>query len=123
MKLPHWTQVVVEPINGKVWVLKKELKVHTMDWNIWTVPIGTLTDFASSRVFRLNLLSLKATYSAAAILHDWMYQNRIVSRSQADAYFMELLDAAGVSSYEKWKAFSGVRVFGWLPWILNNARK
>lgn len=52
----------------------------------------------------------------AVILHDYLYENRIGSRSYADKLFLRLLVHAGVSRFRAKLMFLAVRVFGRRKW-------
>lgn len=91
--------------------------VQFSDGRIVTVDAGTQTDFASSRVGRWDFLSIEATDSWAAVVHDALYQTALVSRLFADRYFHDgLRTDPDVKPYDAWKGFWGVRVFGWHAW-------
>ncbi len=53
-------------------------------------------------------------FSAAAIMHDWLYRETEVKRSAADAVFLRLLLANGVNRFRARFMWCGVRLFGWL---------
>ena len=82
----------------------------------WKVPAGFITDFASSRILRFNLLTHRTTYSAAAIFHDYLYATGKVTRLRADMYFRSLVARGGSTRYNELKAYYGVRLFGWFAW-------
>ena len=116
MKTPP-TDPVVVPLDGIHWRLHRELLVVTDDGKRWWVPRGFITDFASAKVGRFYLLTHRSTYSVPSIFHDYLYLTAKVSRKQADIYFHELLLRQGSTWYNRWKAYYGVRVFGWYPWL------
>jgi len=104
------------------WSLQTTMVVKFRDGKEFTIPAGSETDFASSRVGRWDFLSIEATDSYAAIAHDFFYQSACVTRKEADLYFYEgLLDDQDVSRYDAWKGYWGVRCFGWYAW--NQHRK
>ena len=86
------------------------------------VPEGFVTDFASSWVGRFNLLSRKASFSAAAVLHDWLYYQGRETKDMADLMFREALESQGVGAYDRWKAYWGVRLFGGSAWAAHRER-
>lgn len=88
--------------------------------NRWEVPTGFTTDLASvprlvPGVVRLFFRGPLQT-ARAAILHDWLYQSKTVSRRQADALFFEALRATGESRAGAWMMWLGVRSGGWWAW-------
>lgn len=86
----------------------------------WQVPKGFTTDLASvPRVVPgiVRLLFRGPLQTAhAAILHDWLYNARKVSRREADALFWEALRATGESAVGAWLMWAGVRAGGWWRW-------
>ena len=80
------------------------------------VPGGFNTDFASSWVGRFKLLSRKAAFSAAPVVHDWLYYEGLESRKVAYQIFKEALEVLGCSRYDIWKAYWCVRLFGGNAW-------
>jgi hypothetical protein len=86
------------------------------------VPVGFRTDFASSWVGRFQLLSRKAAFSAAAVLHDWLYYEGLETRESADRIFRDALRSQGASGYDVFKAYWGVRLFGGSAWKSHRQR-
>jgi hypothetical protein len=86
------------------------------------VPVGFVTDFASSWVGRFQLLSRKAAFSASPVLHDWLYYEGLENKEVADLIFKEALQSQGCSSYDVWKAYWGVRWFGKAAWESHRER-
>jgi hypothetical protein len=83
----------------------------------FVVPDGFTTDFASSRLFRWNFLSVDAATSHSSVLHDYLYATGKVTRLQADKYFHEgLRDTYGTTKMDRLKGYLGVRLGGWKAW-------
>lgn len=118
--------VIKEPEFFKLdtaWKLTTEMVVEMGDGIRFTIPAGFVTDFASSRVGRWEMLSQKASMSLAAVLHDWLYYSNGITRLQADRYFCESMISLGCSVTESTKAYYAVRMFGFLAWRKHRARK
>lgn len=80
------------------------------------VSAGFITDGASvPRVF-WNLFSPTGSYLGAAVIHDFLYATKPVSRKEADAIFLEAMKAAGVGFVSRWIVYSAVRAGGWAAW-------
>jgi hypothetical protein len=62
-------------------------------------------------------------YGKAAVLHDWLYQSKIVSRAMADLIFKEAMTILKVPAWQITLMYAGVRVFGWLGYSKNNLPK
>ena len=85
------------------------------------VPVGFVTDFASTPRVLWALLPPTGRYSKAAVLHDAAYQHPemvtpTITRIQADRLFREGMEALRVALLTKWVLFWGVRVGGWVTW-------
>lgn len=76
----------------------------------YVVPAGTITDLASGFI---------AAASAAAILHDHLYQDglrlkQVNDRFECDEIFFEAMVDTKVPLWRAWAYFLAVRTFGWL---------
>jgi hypothetical protein len=77
-----------------------------------SVPSGFVTDYAS--VPRIPGIWWVAGGCAdeAAVVHDWIYNQQIVSRDLADKVFLEAMEASGVSAWRRYLMYAAVRAFG-----------
>lgn len=89
------------------------------------VPRGFVTDFASIPRVLWNVLPPAGPYGKAAVLHDWLYQQRAVhklgltsyvGRAEADAILLEAMTVLNVGRVTRQLIYRGVRVGGWLTW-------
>ncbi len=110
------------------------------------VPAGFVTDFASIPQFLIavsGLLSLAAgnyfglpwltvlgiiailaaallpkwdKYGKAAVIHDYLYNTKTVSRKMADIIFLEAMDVLKVNTIVAHSMYGAVRLVGWLAW-------
>ncbi|MEM8864070.1 MAG: DUF1353 domain-containing protein [Planctomycetota bacterium] len=87
-----------------------------------TVPAGTRTDFASVPWFFRRLFPQVGGYSRAALFHDQLYIEGKVSRAQADAIFLALMEHDDVPPWPRWPIYLAVRCFGWIPWNRRHGR-
>lgn len=80
------------------------------------VPSGFVTDFAT--VPRLPFAWLLAGRIAdrSAVMHDWLYFTRDLSRAEADRMFLKAMRAEGVGQLRRMTMYIAVRLFGWLIW-------
>jgi hypothetical protein len=90
------------------------------------VPAGFETDFASIPRGLWNLLPTIGDYTPAAVVHDWLYsaEGRVlrstgalhrlerVTRAEADAIFLFLMEKSGVPRWRRWLIYAAVRIFG-----------
>jgi len=80
------------------------------------VPMGFVTDLASVPWFARWLVPTWGKFSAASIVHDWLYFDQPCSREEADTIFAELMKADGVRASRRMALVSGVRAGGWVAW-------
>lgn len=82
----------------------------------YEIPIGYQTDGASVPQLLWTLLPPSGRHSRAALLHDWLYDNRIGTRKQADVLFLEAMLEDGVSKWKAYTMYWGVRLFANYKW-------
>lgn len=75
----------------------------------FTVPEGFRTDFASVPRAFVWLMPRYGTYTPAAILHDHLVAERLVSRRDADGLFRRAMRELGVSLPRRWGMWAAVR--------------
>lgn len=80
------------------------------------VPAGFITDLASVPRLPFVYLLTGGMGHAAAVLHDWLYTTHEVPRDVADAIFREALVHCGVSKWQAYLMWLGVRVGGASSW-------
>lgn len=131
--------LVVTPLpDGKYWETTRDLEycVGSADSSVKViVPIGFKTDFASVPQLLWNVLPPTGKYTAATVLHDWLYQNPFtltmegdlivaetdLNRKQCDDIFYEAMVVLEVGWFTRRVIYWGVRAGGWKPW--NKYRK
>lgn len=92
------------------------------------VPRGFQTDLASVPRILWPILPPWGHYTAAAVLHDWLYIEQAVmgepiSRGFADRAFLEAMKDLRVRITRRRAMYRGVRTFGWIPWLRNKTRR
>ena len=50
------------------------------------------------------------------IVHDWHYENHILTRRRADEIFRHMILEGGAPGWKCWIAWVMVRLFGWVIW-------
>lgn len=95
------------------WILCKPL-VYESDVakQTFTVPEGFETDLASVPRLPVVYLLTGDTARAAAVVHDYLYSSRKVSRKVADAVLREASEVSGVPAWRRWLMWAGVRAGG-----------
>ena len=102
-----------------VWLLLKPLTLRCEVEGIVyerTAPRGFETDFASVPRAFWRFAPPGGLYAGAAVIHDWLYINRIDNRLLADQTFLEGMKAAGVSALQRSLIFRAVRLGGAKGW-------
>ncbi|HAT1685296.1 TPA: DUF1353 domain-containing protein, partial [Klebsiella oxytoca] len=51
-------------------------------------------------------------YAKAAIIHDWMYDNALRTKKEADLIFLDGMTVLGVPKWKRRVMYLAVRVFG-----------
>lgn len=120
MKTPFMTPLKVELSDGDRWRLAEEFTFYTETLSknkvYFTVPKGFETDFASVPKIFLSFLRWRDKFNKAAVVHDWFYNTKTISRKQADKIFLELMLVLGIEKYKAYIFYYIVRLFGWLRW-------
>ncbi|MDP9652066.1 DUF1353 domain-containing protein [Paraburkholderia caledonica] len=78
----------------------------------FTVPKGSLTDFASVPRVMIAFLLTGDTAHEASALHDWLYGSHVVPRGVADAVLREAALVSGVPAWRAFLLWAGVRIGG-----------
>jgi hypothetical protein len=76
------------------------------------VPTGFITDFASVPKALWSIIPPYGTYTKAAVIHDYLYRNAIVSRADADGIFKKIMSESGVGLIRRGLMWAAVRLFG-----------
>jgi hypothetical protein len=79
----------------------------------YEVPAGFITDFDSVPALPLVYWLLKGHTNYAAVVHDYLYESKAVSRREADRIFLEAMKVEKVPWYRRIPIYVGVRIGGW----------
>ncbi len=85
-----------------------------------TVPKGFRTDYASVPRLPFAYMLFGGTAKKAAVIHDYLYRQSGVSRSDADAVFSEAMAASGQGWWRRVPMYAGLRLFGWTAYQERN---
>jgi lipopolysaccharide export LptBFGC system permease protein LptF len=77
---------------------------------VWAIDLCLLV------VFLALIITPYGRQKKAAVVHDYLYQNRIGSRKYADDVFYEAMRVEGTWAPKAWLMWTGVRLFGWFSW-------
>lgn len=98
------------------WVVLLALIYMAKDGVRHIVPRGFVTDLASiPRLFR-DLFDVNGLSREPAVLHDFLYCIQYTTRAEADALFLEALEAVGVGRAARYAMYLAVRSGGWMYW-------
>ena len=122
----------LEYLDGRSWRVTEPFAYHLGDPDgpeSVQIPVGFVTDFASVPRLLWSIFPPTGGYGKAAVIHDWLYQRRIVTcaisdgivprlvdRGEADAILNEAMGVLGVGRLTRWMIRCGVRVGGWVAW-------
>lgn len=91
--------------------------LEPVEVNGFVIPKGFVTDFASVPKSMWNILPPLGLHNEGALLHDYLYDNRIGTRKQADDIFLNVMLSSGVKTHVAWIMYLGVRIGGRKWWI------
>ncbi len=112
------TPLRVEALDDDKWVLLTEFSgmiKYENSYEILTVPLGFVTDLASVPRLPGMFMLFGGRARRSAVLHDWLYVNRLGEREKADAVFFAAM-AHEQGWFTRTAMWLGVRVGGWAVW-------
>ena len=104
--------IVVKHTDADVWHLFFEVRCESRAGEVFYIPAGFETDFASIPRPIWHILPPAGKWAKAAILHDWLYDQRIFPRKKCDDLFLEALLDTGVPKWLSHIMYRAVRAFG-----------
>lgn len=81
-----------------------------------TVPIGFVTNFASTPRMVWPIMPPWGEYMEAAAVHDYCYAIGMCTRKKSDAVFLHLMKRLGVAFWKRRIMWRAVRLGGWYRW-------
>lgn len=108
------TPLRVEQLDDDTWRLEEALVYYSQKLQrSLAVPPGFVTDFASVPRLPFIYWLLGGKASKAAVVHDYLYRrNAGVSRADADAIFVEAMQASGQAQWRQRLMYQGLRAGG-----------
>ena len=100
--------VTVTEINETDWKLTHPVEYEGSN-QTFMVPAGFVTDFATVPRIFFWLVPSYGAYTKAAILHDYLLTEKLVSRADADGLFRRAMRELGVPFVRRWTMWAGVR--------------
>ena len=111
--------LVVEKVGERLWKTYRELIYYVGEENsvdIITVPVGFTTDFASIPSLFWMILPPDGGYTAAAVIHDFLYFTQTRTRLESDRIFLEAMKVLKVNVFKRLIMYRAVRMWSWIPW-------
>ena len=105
------TRYITYTKNPKEYELKQKL-IYKDKHTYYKVPVGFKTDFASVPKGLQFLFKPQGKYSRASILHDYLYDFKVVSRFQADEIFYQAMKEDKVNTFTRILFYLAVRIGG-----------
>jgi hypothetical protein len=106
------SDVVVKELGDDIWELREPLR-YAGNNDMFVVPTGFHTDFASVPRLFVWLLPKYGKYTRAAILHDFLCDEARaghIDRDDADGLFRRSMRELGVSFLRRWIMWAAVAV-------------
>lgn len=104
---------------AKWWRLSEPASIPCAS-GIIVAPAGYESDYASKPWWVPDWLIPRSGLSAMPSMgHDYLCENGIVPRAEADRVFLHLLEQAGVPVWQRYLMYSYVRAFGWVRYKKN----
>ncbi|ECJ4438861.1 DUF1353 domain-containing protein [Salmonella enterica subsp. diarizonae] len=76
------------------------------------VPAGFITDLATIPRIFWSLMPPDGKYAKAAIIHDYLYDNALRTKREADRIFLDGMTVLGVPRWKRTIMYWAVRLFG-----------
>ncbi|EGW3281002.1 DUF1353 domain-containing protein [Salmonella enterica] len=108
------TPAILEMLGHYLWRVHEPFEFYLSDDNsdVISVPSGFVTDLATvPRIFWM-LLPPDGKYAKAAIIHDYMYDNALRTKKEADKIFLDGMTVLGVLKWKRTVMYWAVRLFG-----------
>ncbi|ECE6803540.1 phage tail protein [Salmonella enterica subsp. diarizonae] len=108
------TPAILEMIGHYNWRVYEPFAFYLSDdeSDVIEVPAGFITDLATvPRVFWI-LLPPDGKYAKAAIIHDYLYDNALRTKKEADRIFLDGMTVLGVPKWKRTVMYYAVKLFG-----------
>ncbi|EFT2544452.1 DUF1353 domain-containing protein [Salmonella enterica] len=105
---------ILEMLEHYRWRVYEPFEFYLSDDNsdVIEVPAGFVTDLATIPRIFWTILPPDGKYAKAAIIHDWMYDNALRTKKEADLIFLDGMTVLGVPKWKRTIMYWAVRVFG-----------
>ena len=105
------------PITGDIRTLQSKLTYYSAKMKcVIVVPAGIKTDLGSIPQWLQGIFPKDGKAMFGYILHDYLYQTGIYTRSESDDILEEAMKLLGVSGWRVWCVRAGLRLGGQKAW-------
>lgn len=102
------------------WVMLSTLSYRSSNGALYHIPARFITDLASIPGLFQPAIDRNGKSRRPAVLHDFRYCLKHGTRAEADALFLEALEAEGVNLITRRAMWLAVRAWGWRYWNARN---
>ncbi|OZU14097.1 phage tail protein [Salmonella enterica subsp. enterica serovar Altendorf] len=108
------TPAILEMLSHYNWRVHEPFEFYLSDDNsdVISVPAGFVTDLATVPRIFWTLLPPDGKYAKAAIIHDYLYDNALRTKKEADLIFLDGMTVLGVPKWKRTIMYWAVRLFG-----------
>lgn len=96
----------------RIWKVTEAFAYESAKYGRIDVPKGTITDLASVPPCLQAIFPKDGRYLEAAVVHDHMYQEAIMTKREADLVLREGMKVLGVKPWRRFFIYWGCRLFG-----------
>jgi hypothetical protein len=100
----------------RLFKLGEPLEVELFCGQRITIPKGYETDISSTPFWLWSIVPPMGDFNLAAIIHDYCYTSKCVSRKQADREMLLWSNLLNRNKFDNRVRYVGVRAFGWTVW-------
>lgn len=108
------TPAILEMLDRYLWRVYEPFEFYLSDDNsdVIAVPAGFVTDLATIPRIFWSVLQPDGKYAKAAIIHDYLYDNALRTKKDADLIFLDGMTVLGVPKWKRTIMYCAVRLFG-----------
>ncbi|EKO1021331.1 DUF1353 domain-containing protein [Salmonella enterica subsp. enterica] len=108
------TPAILEMLGHYNWRVHEPFAFYLSDdsSDVIEVPVGFVTDLATVPRIFWALLPPDGKYAKAAIIHDYLYDNALRTKKEADKIFLDGMTVLGVPKWKRTIMYWAVRLFG-----------
>ncbi|EAA7555622.1 DUF1353 domain-containing protein [Salmonella enterica] len=108
------TPAILEMLGHYNWRVHEPFAFYLSDDNsdVISVPAGFVTDLATIPRIFWSVMPPDGKYAKAAIIHDYLYDNALRTKKEADLIFLDGMTVLGVPKWKRTIMYWAVRLFG-----------